>query len=108
MSGRGERPGDERTTESAAVAFGETVFDADGQPLGTVRGLETGGFFVSNREGIESLSIEHSRAGHDFGEAELVWRCTVCGELGEIDEGVPGTCPGCGTERENLMYWTED
>ena len=37
-----------------------------------------------------------------------MWRCTVCGEMGEIDGGLPDTCPSCDTEKENLMYWTED
>lgn len=111
MSGRGETPEEdeaeaERRAES--VGFGEPVYNADGEVLGTVRGMEEGGFFVTTREGVEGLSIEHSRSGHGFGEAELVWRCTVCGEMGEIDEGLPETCPNCGTEKEALMYWTED
>ena len=37
-----------------------------------------------------------------------MWRCTECGEMGEIDGGLPDRCPGCGSEKEALMYWTED
>lgn len=112
MSGHGEQPGEEgedRAEERAySVAPGTEVYDEDGTLLGTVRGFEEGGFFVSTREGIEALSIEHARSGHDFGEAELMWRCTNCGEMGRIDEGLPETCPNCGTEKENIMWWTED
>lgn len=112
MSGRGETPGkdgdEEATDEAESVGFGTEVYNADGTLLGTVRGIESGGFFVSTRDGVENLSIEHSRSGHEFGEAELMWRCTKCGEMGEIDEGLPETCPNCGVEKEALMYWTED
>lgn len=90
------------------VRFGETLYTADGRPVGTVRGIDEDGVFVTVREGAEALSVEHARSGHEFGEAELVWRCTNCGEMGEIAEGLPETCPNCGVEREELMYWTED
>lgn len=113
MSGRGERPeeddGDEQAGEQAeSVALGERVFNKEGEVLGQVRGYEAGGFFVTTRDGIEGLSIEHSRSGHDFGEAHLMWRCMNCGEMGEIDEGLPEECPNCGIEKEELMWWTED
>jgi len=111
MSGRGETPSEDREDQGstqASVSFGSEVYDADGQAIGTVRGLEEGGFFVTTRDGSEGMSVEHARSGHDFGEAELVWRCTDCGEMGQIDAGLPPTCPNCGTEREALMYWTED
>lgn len=113
MSGHGEQPieddGDEEAVEAALnVDFGQTVYDDEGEELGRIRGLEKGGFFVSTREGVESMSIEHSRAGHEFGEGELMWRCTNCGEMGEIDEGIPDGCPNCGEPKEALMYWTED
>jgi rubrerythrin len=32
----------------------------------------------------------------------------TCGEMGEIDEGIPETCPGCDAPKEDLMYWLED
>jgi hypothetical protein len=107
MSGRGEIPA-EPADASPPIGLGEPVYNADGEQLGEVRGVEEGGFFVSSRDGIARMSIEHARSGQSFGEAELMWRCTECGEMGAIDDGFPGTCPGCGTERENIMYWTED
>lgn len=112
MSGRGETPAEESDEEATddvtELASGQTLYDEHGAPVGTVRGVEAGGVFLSTREGVESRSVEHARAGHGFGEAELMWRCTDCGEMGEIDGGLPEECPNCGTERENLMYWTED
>jgi rubrerythrin len=113
MSGHGEKPAEddgdvEAEEQTLEVDFGQTVYDEDGNELGNIRGLENGGFFVSTREGVESMSIEHARSGHDFGEAELMWRCTNCGEMGEIDEGIPDECPNCGEPKEALMYWTED
>lgn len=107
MSGRGERP-ELDGEESPLVRPGQTVYTRDGTAIGDVRGLDRGGMFVSVRDGIESLSIEHARSGQCFGEAELVWRCMDCGEMGELAGGLPDACPGCGTSREGLMYWTED
>lgn len=108
MSGRGETPNDDNDAESPAISFGQVLYTEDGDRVGTVRGMEEGGVFVSTRGGVEALSIEHARSGHDFGEAELVWRCLDCGEMGHIREEVPDGCPGCGAAREALMYWTED
>ena len=109
MVNTGERPADgESVEEVPEIAFGQTVYDEEGIELGTIRGIDAGGFFVTTREGDESMSIQHARSGQSFGEAELMWRCIDCGEMGEIDEGLPETCPNCGTEKENLMYWTED
>lgn len=112
MSGRGETPEEESDSNAAAaaesLAFGQTLYDEDGEPVGTIRGMEESGVFVTTREGLESLSIEHARSGHNFGEAELMWRCIECGEMGQIEDDLPETCPSCGTEKEDLMYWTED
>lgn len=99
---------EEAVEELLDIDFGETVYDANGNELGQVRGFDRGGFFVTTREGVEAMSVEHARAGHEFGEAELMWRCMECGEMGEIDDGLPDECPNCGRSKENLMYWTED
>jgi rubrerythrin len=107
MSGRGETPEEDRGA-TPDVSLGTTLYTKDGETVGTVRGFEEGGVFVTTRDDIESLSIEHARTGHAFGEGELMWRCTTCGEMGEIDGGIPSECPGCGARKEELMYWTED
>ena len=90
------------------VTIGTTVYNDDGERLGRVRGLEEDGFFVTTEEGIRALSVEHERAGHAFGEAELMWRCSDCGAMGDLDDGIPDACPDCDAPREHLYYWTED
>lgn len=104
----GERPDDVSEEEIDQLNLGETIYDEDGNELGTIRGFDDSGFYVTMREGIESMSVEHARSGHDIGEAELMWRCTECGEMGELDEDLPEECPNCGARKEDLMYWTED
>lgn len=86
---------------------GETVFDADGNEIGTVRGFDEHGLYVTTQAGVEALSVIHERAGHEFGEAELLWRCTECGAMGPIED-FPEACPDCGAPKEQLYYWTED
>ncbi|AGB17659.1 hypothetical protein Halru_3093 [Halovivax ruber XH-70] len=100
--------GNDAVEDAPKIALGQTISDERGTVLGTVRGVDDDGFYVTTREGIDSLSVEHVRSGQAFGEAELMWRCTNCGEMGELSDGLPGTCPNCGTEKEDLMYWTED
>jgi len=90
------------------VTFGTTVYDEDGRELGTVRGFDESGFYVTVEEGIQSLTIEHERTDGRFGEAELMWRCWECGEMREIDRELPSACPSCGARKEDLYYWTED
>mgnify|MGYP006278558369 CR=1 FL=1 len=89
------------------LTIGTTVYDDEGNELGSVRGFDEDGFFVSTRDGIDSMSVMHERAGHSFGEAELMWRCAECGEVGDIHE-LPGECPSCGAPKEDVYYWTED
>jgi len=108
MSGRGETPEDELDADAVELSFGQVLYTEAGDAVGTIRGMEEGGVFVATRDGVESLSLEHVRSGHAFGAAELVWRCTNCGEMGYIDEDLPDECPNCGVPREQLMYWTED
>lgn len=93
--------------KDANVSVGTTVYSEKGIPLGTVRGFDEDGFFVTTREDITAMSIGHERAGHEFGEAELVWRCADCGETGELDD-LPDRCPNCNAPKEALFYWIED
>jgi hypothetical protein len=95
------------TADSEDLAFGQTVYDEDGSPLGTIRGFDQHGFYVSVEDGIESLSDEH-RTTSNAGEAELMWRCWECGAMGEIDASIPDACPDCGAAKEEIYYWTED
>ena len=108
MSGRGEKPDAEDEAEAISISIGETLYNEEGEEVGTVRGIEESGAYLTTREGVEGLSQEHARSGQAFGEAELMWRCTQCGEMGEIEDGLPEECPNCGSPKEDLMYWTED
>jgi len=95
-------------TEERQLGFGTVVYTEDGTQIGRIRGVDEDGIYVTLRDGIEGLSVEHVRSGHEFGEAELMWRCWECGELGRLDSDLPDACPSCGAEREELYYWTED
>lgn len=99
----------EQPTEAALTApsIGATVYNDDGEALGTVRGFEESGFFVTTEEGMDAMSVEHEHAGPAFGEAELMWRCGSCGAMGDVED-VPDQCPDCGASAEELYYWTED
>jgi rubrerythrin len=105
-SGDHETAGDEET--EADISMGDAVYTEEGTLVGTIRGVKQDGLYVTTDDGMEALSSEHVRAGGTFGEAELMWRCTNCGEMGEIEDGLPDRCPECGIEKEDLMYWTED
>lgn len=109
MRGHGEKPDGETVEgEPPDLDFGDTLYTEDGRAVGTVRGIDDSGAFVTFRTGAEGLSVEHARSGHAFGSAELVWRCMNCGEMGPIDGDLPSACPSCDARREELMYWTED
>jgi rubrerythrin len=109
MEGNTDETASEVTDEEISrIEFGKPVFDSDGNRLGKVRGFDEGGFYVTMREGYEAMSVEHVRSDAEFGEAELMWRCMECGEMGRIEDGLPDECPNCGESREALMYWTED
>ncbi|MFB6311601.1 MAG: rubredoxin-like domain-containing protein [Salinirussus sp.] len=94
------------TEDEISVSFGMTVYTEDGDALGTIRGFDEHGFYVTTEEGIEALSAEHVTAGSP-GEAELMWRCWECGEMGDI-ENIPEGCPACGAPKEDIYYWKED
>lgn len=104
----GEQPDDVSESETRQLDLGERIYDEDGEELGTIRGFDGAGFYVTMREGIEAMSVEHVRSGHEFGEAELMWRCSKCGEMGELEDDLPEGCPSCGAAKEDLYYWTED
>jgi rubrerythrin len=104
----GETPDDVDDEEIERLTLGEPVFDRDGNRVGTIRGFDPAGFYATMREGYEAMSIEHARSDGEFGEAELMWRCMDCGEMGRIEDGLPDECPNCSEPRESLMYWTED
>jgi hypothetical protein len=100
-------PPSETTGESVVdVEIGTTVYDAAGNELGAVRGLDDVGFYVRSVEGTGNVSIDDAR--DVFGKAYVMWRCWECGEMGRIERDLPEACPACGAAREELYYWAED
>lgn len=88
------------------VSPGQRVFDADGQMLGQVKGVDQNGFYV-RVDGDGGLTIE--RARDVFGKAYVMWRCFDCGYMGRLNgDSLPPECPDCGARREELYYWMED
>jgi rubrerythrin len=96
------------SSDDVKPTFGQTVYDDEGNELGRIRGFDEHGFYVTLDEGIPGLSEEHIVAGHEFGQAELMWRCWECGEMDDLDDDLPEACPSCGAPKEDLYYWTED
>ncbi|WP_435099043.1 DUF7130 family rubredoxin-like protein [Halarchaeum sp. P4] len=94
-------------SDDTPVKLGTAVYNEDGDQIGVVRGFNEDGFFVTNREGAASFTVEHEHTPHDLGEAELLWRCSDCGEVGDVEE-IPESCPSCDAPKEHLYYWTED
>ncbi len=104
----GETPDDVSEEQLNQLDLGQSLYDKSGNEVGEIRGFDDAGVYVTMREGYEALSVEHARTGHEFGEGYLMWRCSECGEMGELDDDIPEECPNCGTPKENLYYWTED
>jgi ABC-type ATPase with predicted acetyltransferase domain len=98
--------GEQEVADGRKVQFGEKVFDADGNELGHIRGVDQHGFYVTTRDGVVALSSEHDAESRG-GEKELMWRCWVCGAMGELTH-LPEQCPDCGAPKEDLYYWQED
>lgn len=94
--------------EESSLGFGTEVYDENGDRIGRIRGFDEEGFYVTLREGIEGMSVHHVRSGKSFGEAELMWRCLNCGEMGDLEDDLPDACPNCEASKEELYYWTED
>lgn len=92
-----------KEAEHNEVDFGQNIYDENGAFLGTVRGFDEDGFYVSADEDIALLE-EQSGGTHTDA---LMWRCWECGEMGQLG-GIPETCPACGAVKEDIYYWQED
>lgn len=97
---------DQNQVHSASIEPGKVVYDNNGRPVGRVSGLTDDGFEVEAMDPQESEVEE--LPGQEFGEGYLMWRCTECGEMGELDEELPESCPSCGAERESISAVQED
>ncbi len=94
----------ESSSDAPQVAVGQAVFNGSGEQLGTISRVDEEGFRVGFEDGV---TVHPESLPPKSGEVELVWRCAVCGEMGEIEE-LPDECPNCDAPREDLYYWIED
>ena len=115
-------------SDETTIENGETVYGEDGEELGIVTGATTDGFTVSVNEDVqyrseevesttgagdatadeesEEIESEKHDPGSEFGEGYIMWRCEECGEMGELDDGLPEECPNCGSNE--VIKWKED
>lgn len=91
---------------SVPIEPGELVYDSDRRVVGRVSGLTDEGFEAEAMNPDESEAEE--LPGQEFGEGYLMWRCDECGEMDELDDGMPESCPNCGAPREAIIFVQED
>lgn len=94
-------------SEAITVDISQSGFDSADIALGTVRGVTDVRFILRTEEGIEALSTEHERAGHEVAEGELIWRDGDCGDMRHIEDR-PGSCPSCGARVEEIYFYIAD
>jgi rubrerythrin len=101
------------SSDDVSVQRNEEIYNDDGVLVGVVGDATEEGFTV---ETVASATVEHGddarseeeEPGQEFGEGYIMWRCTECGEMGELDEGFPETCPNCGAPKEAITKDRED
>jgi len=87
------------------LEIGAEVYDEDGEPIGKVRGFDPNGVVVSANDGTGIGGVV-STDPSVVGVSDPLWRCSGCGEVGEVDE-MPDGCPSCGAPKTDLYYWSE-
>jgi predicted RNA-binding Zn-ribbon protein involved in translation (DUF1610 family) len=120
--------------ESSPIEPGMVVYDDDGTALGVVEEFTSQGFEVDigaevetaegegpvdvsdpdvGGEAVQAVDEQEREAeeqehipGQEFGEGYIKWRCDDCGEMGDLDDGLPEECPNCGSE--DVRGWRED
>lgn len=96
-------------TAADAIEPGQRVFDDDGELLGVVSGYTDDGFEVEMSSGEGSDGAASAEVpGQQFGEGFLMWECTECGKMGDLEDGLPESCPNCGAPREAIAEARED
>jgi len=92
--------------QSVAIEPGELVYDRSNQVVGRVSGFTDEGFEVEVITDDESEVEE--MPGKEFGEGYLMWRCGECGEMDQLEDGLPESCPNCGAPKEEISAVEED
>ncbi|MBV0903524.1 DUF7130 family rubredoxin-like protein [Haloarcula salina] len=98
-------------TDGQTVEVGETVHDEEGTVVGVVQSVSSGTFTVDTVDEATvdgSFDSDENVPGDEFGEGYLMWRCTECGEMGDLDGGRPDNCPNCGAPRDAIAKARED
>ena len=109
MSEEAAEPSSESVPDDEPIDPGESVYDEDGRLLGQVSGYTSDGFEVSLVEsGPTGGADAETIPGQEFGEGYLMWRCSECGEMGDLAGGMPDSCQGCGAPEEALVAIEED
>jgi rubrerythrin len=85
---------------------GQRVYDEAGQVIGVIQAITDIGVEVNTDSDVETLSLRQSPSVN-LGEGYLVWRCSECGELGDINQ-IPDHCPSCGASEDTLYAYLED
>ncbi|WP_135305021.1 DUF7130 family rubredoxin-like protein [Haloarcula amylovorans] len=100
------------TTESVTVESNDTVYNEDGTIIGVVTETTESGFTVDTSESVttqdDTFEAEEEQPGKEFGEGYIMWRCEECGEMGELEDGLPDSCPSCDAPKEALSKVRED
>lgn len=106
--------------ETVSIETGDTVYDDDGHVLGIVNEFTDEGFGVEVIEAGPEVEMggetadpadsedEEDIPGKEFGEGYLMWRCEDCGEMGDLEDGIPEECPDCGAPKEHIHMAQED
>lgn len=109
MSEEAAEPSSGTAPDDEPIDPGESVYDEDGRHLGQVSGYTSDGFEVSIAEdGSTGGDDTETVPGQEFGEGYLMWRCSECGEMGDLAGGMPDSCPECGAPKEALAAIEED
>jgi rubrerythrin len=107
-------------SNESTIQNGATVYDEDDTKLGVITGSTSDGFTVSIADEVEyieetnqagtsdseptsageeshEIDLQEHDPGQEFGEGYIMWRCDDCGEMGELEDGLPEECPSCGS-----------
>lgn len=89
-----------------SIEPGERVYDSDGRLLGHVSARTDEGFEIEpiDADGNDAEELPDQ----EFGKGFLMWRCDECGEMGDIDDGMPEECPACRAPLEAIEKVRED
>lgn len=104
-------------TDEVTIENGDTVYDDEGHVVGIVQNASEAGFDIevvdagADVESTPSAPDERDSEdipGKEFGEGYLMWRCEECGAMGELEDGIPESCPDCHAPKEYIENVQED